>query len=145
MVFGLCSVWPGVQLCNLDMVFSECTKISYKAPWGCGVCSIQRASWLSRSTRGYSLLFLLLQPALACSRKCFRSEWLLGCRVFLSVPNSWCWRLNGAAWEEGVKGSRKPICCAEKGLFFQKILILQCGELVWTVAGLLVMPKVSDS
>lgn len=76
--------------------------------------------------------------------KCFRSEWLLGCRVFLSVPNSWCWRLNGAAWEGG-KGSRKPICYAEKGLFFQKILILQRGELVWTVAGLLVMPKVSDS
>lgn len=30
-------------------------------------------------------------------------------------------------------------------LFFQKILILQRGELVWTVAGLLAMPKVSDS
>lgn len=30
-------------------------------------------------------------------------------------------------------------------VFFQKILILQRGELVWTVAGLLVMPKVSDS
>lgn len=34
----------------------------------------------------------------------------------------------------------------KRGLFFfQKILILQRGELVWTVAGLLVMPKVSDS
>lgn len=70
-----------------------------------------------------------------------------GCRVFMRVTNSWCWRLNGAAWVGGEE-SRKPIWCAEKTSNPpppQENLILQRGELVWTVAGFLVMPKVSGS
>ena len=149
MVFGLCSVWPGVQLCNLDMMFSACTKISYKAPWGCGVCR-SRGLPGCQGPPGFivSCFFCSSLPWLVQGR-CFRSEWLLGCRVFLSVPTSWCWRLNGAAWVGGKEAGSQSAVQKRQGLFvclfFQKILILQRGELVWTVAGLLVMPKVLDS
>lgn len=117
MVFGLCGVWPGVQLCNLDMMFSACTKISYKAPWGCGVCRSRGLPGCQGPPRFIVSCFFCSSLSWLVQGRCFRSEWLLECRVFLSVPTSWCWRLNGALWVGDKEAGSQSAVQKRQGLF----------------------------